>query len=106
MQGIRQGSALAELDDALHNLTLAVKKAGKGGELVLKLKIVPIDANSSAVHIEDSILVKEPKVTKGKSVFFMTEAGELVKNDPRQRALDLREVGTDRPSAEDLRSVG
>lgn len=106
MQGVRQGVALEELDRALYDLGLAVKAAGKAGELILKLKIVPIDANASAVHIEDSILVKEPKLSKGKSVFFMTEAGDFVKNDPRQRALDLKDVNAETPAADGLKSVG
>lgn len=106
LQNVRQGAAIDELGQALYDLTLAVKAAGKSGELVLRLKVVPIDAAGAAVHIEDQIITKEPKLSKGKTVFFINDAGELVKNDPRQRALDLKEVPAVAAPSDSLRDVG
>lgn len=107
LQGVRQGVALEELNQALYDLGLAVKAAGKPGELVLRLKIVPVDAVGHAVQIEDQIVTKEPKLSKGRTVFFVDEAGNFVKNDPRQRPLDLKEVGTSTPATPgELREVG
>jgi hypothetical protein len=105
MQGIRQGAALTDLDQALYDLGLAVKQSGKAGELILKLKIVPVDSVGMAVHIEDSIVTKEPKMSKGKTIFFVDDAGQFVKNDPRQRSLDLRDV-TQPTEQTDLKVVG
>jgi hypothetical protein len=105
IQGIRQGSLIDDLDRQLYELGLLVKHTGKAGELTLKLKIRPIDNMGSAIHIEDVIAVKEPELAKEKSVFFVTEAGEFVKNDPRQRNLELKSVGEEQRPAE-LKNVG
>lgn len=104
LQGVRQGAVIDELNQKLYDLGLAVRSTGRAGELVLKLKLAPIDQSGLTLHIEDTVVVKEPKLSKGKTVFFVTDDGQLVRNDPRQKSLELRQVPA--PEApQEMRSI-
>lgn len=80
---LRKGGTVNELSNALQALTKAVRETGKKGVLTLKLTLSPAN-NNEVVLVSDDVQVKEPKMSKASTTFFMTEDDLLSRSDPRQ----------------------
>ena len=95
----RNGVTHDELSDALQEIVEAVTAEGKAGKLTFTLAIKP--HGDGAVMVVDEIKIAKPKPTKGGSLFFVTPDNNLERQDPRQRAMELRSIG-DRPDAREI----
>lgn len=91
LQQHRGGEVLSDLAAAMREVTEAVQLAGKPGAIILTIAIQPA-TSSGAVIVADEIKVKLPKEEKITSIFFSDDAGNLLRNDPRQKELPLRTV--------------
>lgn len=87
----RSGVTHDLLSDKLQELVAAVMQEGKGGTLTLKIGVKPMGKNDG-LEVAASIDVKAPKETPGTSIFFPTPENNLVRQDPRQQAMELREI--------------
>ncbi|HEY2250933.1 MAG TPA: hypothetical protein VGH74_07715 [Planctomycetaceae bacterium] len=96
LRELRYGEALDELSAALNELVAHCVASNKPGELTLKLKLKP--SKSGAIEITDAVTVAGPKPERGSSLFFATPENNLIRNNPRQTNLDLRQVDTDGPA--------
>ncbi|MGW5741552.1 hypothetical protein [Amycolatopsis sp. NPDC003861] len=83
----RRGKSHAELSEALRDLVVAVEETRKAGTLTYTLKIKPQERTPGAVMVADQIKCSLPEHERSESIFFATESGELIRNDPRQTAL-------------------
>lgn len=93
LQQQRRGVLHGELSDALHGLLAAVKDTGKAGSLTVQIKVKPAaKGNAEQVLISDLVVVKAPAVERPESIFFLDDAGNLSRSDPRQQELPLVEV--------------
>lgn len=102
LRDLEAGALLDELTEAQHKLVDAIRLAGKGGELVIKLGYKP--DGRGQMNIKSEIRVNEPKLSRGTSLFFLTPEGNLTRRDPRQQDLALRPVEEDEAPA-NLRHV-
>lgn len=84
------GATYDELGGKLNEVVAAVRETRKVGELSLKLK-VKINGEIG-VTIEDEIKAKIPEPSRGTTVFFADDSGNLLRRDPRQSELPLRAV--------------
>lgn len=84
------GRTYEDLTHGLAEVVEAVMATRKGGELTLKMSIKPNGEGS--VRITDDVKIKVPQPTRGDTLFFATAEGSLIRNDPRQDSLPLREV--------------
>lgn len=92
----RNGLLHAELTDAMHELVTAVRDHGKGGELVIKIKVKPVSKSSyDALSVSDDVIVKKPVGERGDGLFFVDSHNNLRRDNPAQPRLPLREVGKD-----------
>jgi hypothetical protein len=87
------GVALADLDQALADVVARCILSHKKGSLTLKITIKP--NAKRGVKVTDELKVDLPKEETSESFFFAGEHGELLKNDPAQRELELRTVPDD-----------
>ena len=87
----RGGLTHDELSDALHDLVAAVTDEGKAGSLTVTFKVKPM-GKGEGLEVSADIKCKPPVKTPGVSIFFATPENALVREDPRQKNLDLREV--------------
>ena len=87
----RNGVTHDELADALNDLVAAVNEEGKAGTLTFTVSIKPM-GKSDGLEVSADIKVKPPKKTAGVSIFFSTPDNNLVRQDPRQQSMELREV--------------
>ena len=93
LRELRSGRTLEDLGAELAAIVQAVKDTGKGGELVLKLKVKPPKNGAiSYLMIEDAISSKVPKLDRGDTVFFPTGDGGLSRQDPTQGNLPFTVV--------------
>lgn len=86
----QRGAALADLDDRLSELTAAVKQTRVAGKITLVLSMKPDGDNS--VEVDTKVTLAKPNAKRGKSIFFVNQENDLVRNDPRQPDLPLRAV--------------
>lgn len=101
LRDIEAGGLLDELSETQHSLIDAIRLTGKGGELTIKLAYKP-DGNGQ-MTIKADVKAKEPALSRGTSLFFLTPEGNLTRRDPRQQDLPFRTVNDDKPEV--LRQV-
>ncbi len=101
LRDIEAGALLDELSETQHSLIDAIRLTGKGGDLTIKLAYKP-DGNGQ-MTIKADVKAKEPALSRGTSLFFLTPEGNLTRRDPRQQDLPLRTVNDDKPEV--LRQV-
>jgi hypothetical protein len=87
----RNGSTHDELSDAMRDLVAAVVEENKVGKLTLTISIKPM-GRGDGLEVAADIKVAAPKSRPGVSIFFASPENSLVRQDPRQTALELREV--------------
>jgi hypothetical protein len=87
---IEGGILFNQLNEQLQDLVVAVTDHRKAGEITLTLKILP--NGDRAVSVTGAIKSKVPEAAKGMTIFYADGGGNLLRRDPRQQELALREV--------------
>lgn len=103
--GHLNGRTHEEIGSELHTLIEAVRETGKKGSLAVVITIDPpaagMDGGPLSIGI-DSVL-KAPKPTSPRSIYFIDAEGNPTRNDPRQLSFDsLRTLPA---NDENLRSI-
>ncbi|MER8083802.1 hypothetical protein ABTZ57_01235 [Streptomyces sp. NPDC094048] len=95
-----------ELSTRLHELIEAVRETGKAGSISLKVDVKPIaGTDGRTLTVTDTVAAKVPRTERPKSIFFVTDDGNLSRTDPRQPVITgLREV-EHTPAPAQLRSA-
>lgn len=91
MQTHDGGEVCNELADAMREATAAVVLSGKASTVEFKVKFTPAAKGAFGV-VFSKPKVKKSEPERGSSIWFSDEAGNLHRNDPRQRELPLRTV--------------
>jgi hypothetical protein len=99
---LENGDLLAEITTDIYALVRAVQDTRKPGAFKLTLKMVP--TGRASVEIEADYDVKIPEHDRPNTTFFVDGQGTLLRNDPMQPRLPLREVDGDR--RDNLKTVG
>lgn len=87
---IRKGQFLYDLSQKMEELVADIREHKKGGKIAITLKFETMNAgDADTLQVVDEISVSKPKPTRAKSIFFTTKANTLVREDPRQRELEL-----------------
>ena len=82
MAEMGRGATVARLSEALRECALAVRE--HGGMSTLTLKLTMKGQGDGSVLMQDNIKTVVPDADRGKSVFFVTEQGDLQRTDPQQ----------------------
>jgi len=88
----RNGMSHDELSDALQALVAAVTAENKAGKLTFTISVKPA-GKSGGLEVSDDIKLSPPKETKSASIFFASPENNLVRQDPRQTSMELRQIG-------------
>lgn len=89
---INKGKFAEEITEELSKLVPACRAAGASGEISITLKLKPGRAGSTVVEIVPSLKVKQPKQEVPTEIFFATEEGALIRDNPDQGTLQLEVV--------------
>lgn len=95
---LRYGATQTELSEKLNECVNVARDTGKPATLTLTLKIVPDARGEGTYKIEDRAVHKLPVFERGGTVMYGTPDGNLQREDPRQKSLDLRALTIERPS--------
>lgn len=88
-----KGVVDAELTEVLTGLVKAVKETGKKGSLTLKISMKRETGTEDMVRLSvDAIKTSLPQNDRPPSIYWATYAGDLLRQDPEQRALELKEA--------------
>ena len=88
-----QGRTADKMAEQLQTLVAAVAQEGKAGTLSLKITLKPMKS-SGGVEVTAEVKIAPPKETPGASIFFVSPENNLVRQDPRQQAMDLKPLPT------------
>lgn len=91
MQTHDGGEVCNELADAMREATAAVVLSGKASTIELRVKFTPAAKGAFGV-VFSKPKVKKSEPERGSSIWFSDEAGNLHRNDPRQKELPLKTV--------------
>lgn len=92
----RHGATHDELSDKLRDLVAAVNDTGKGGTLTFAIHIKPSE-RGGALIVTDDVKLSAPKPERSSSIFYASPENHLVRVDPRQQTLELREIAAVEP---------
>jgi len=87
---VEGGIAFNQVNDQLQELVLAVTQHRKPGEITVTLKVNP--NGETAVSVTAAIKAKIPEAAKGVTIFFADGGGNLLRRNPNQPELPLRDV--------------
>ncbi|GAB5535272.1 MAG: hypothetical protein Rubg2KO_15210 [Rubricoccaceae bacterium] len=88
-----------ELDHEVAQMIAATKLTGKKAKLVVTME-VSIDSTRQRVATGFTSKTTLPKPTRLEEMYYITDDGELVEEDPRQTKLDLAVVPEEKPTLE------
>lgn len=87
LQRHRAGQVLDEASVKLAEVVAGVMATGKPGSLTVKLVVKAASRGQGAVVMTDQVSAKVPQLQSVDSFWFADGAGNLCKDDPRQRDL-------------------
>lgn len=93
----RGGLVELDLSQKLSDLVTACQVAGKKGTLSLTLTVDPHGKDNREMHVAVKSSVKAPAAPdmEERSIFFAVR-GDLLRDDPDQKTLGLRDVSSER----------
>jgi hypothetical protein len=92
IQEINNGDFAEQLGKDILALVNAVRTQSRKGSLTVKFEVSPRKGNTNALNLVGRRDLKLPQEEPIESVFFADKHGNLLRDDPRQMALPLREV--------------
>lgn len=98
---LENGYLLKELTAKVYEVVNASRETRKPGAIKLAIKISPTGKGS--VELDAKIDATVPEHDRPSTTFFVTSEGTLMRNDPSQPRLPLREVVDERTG--ELRTV-
>ena len=93
MAFLNKGMLDDELTEELAELVKKVRETGKSGTLTLTLKVGMLNRrDENAVKITPAVKTRLPEMAPFETIMFSTADGDLLRDDPQQRNLDLEVV--------------
>lgn len=90
--GHLNGRTAEELSVEFHQLLESVRAHGKKGQLTITIVVEPpasgVESAPMPIGVESAL--KTPKPTPVKSLYFLDDEGNPVREDPRQMQIDFR----------------
>lgn len=91
---LKNGRCLTDCSRKMTELTDAVIEHRKKGKLTLQLVIEPsgvTDGRVTETSVSWACAIVKPEADTGSSIFFVTQDGQLTRNDPDQMDLEYHE---------------
>lgn len=100
---LNRGRTHHELSTGMQQLVAAVEDTGKKGSISLTITVAPTKSEG-VLEVTETVGVKAPTHSRAASLFYADDSHNLVREDPRQMALPLRDVTAD-PADRPLREA-
>ncbi len=92
---MRNGAVASDCSRKLTELITAILETGKKGKLTLNINVVPSRLSLgkvTEVEIDHDCKVSKPELSTGRSIFYSTPDGQLLRNDPSQAEFELEDA--------------
>lgn len=90
---LNKGALDDELTEELAEVVKQVRQTGKKGEVTLTITIQMLDKrHEDALKITPKVKTSIPTLDPYTTIMFSTADGDMLRDDPNQRSLDLRQV--------------
>lgn len=96
---LSRGTLDFEMTEKLARLVKAVRETGRKGSITLKITVAKLNArDENALKLIPDVKITVPEMGAYESVLYSTADGDLLRDDPRQKKLDLRQVPVPQPT--------
>lgn len=92
LEHLERGYLVEELGEELAKIVQAVRETGRKGTLTLNIDVAMMKGHEDAVTIAAKVNAKAPQADRAQTVMFSTYDGDLLRDDPVQHTMELREV--------------
>ena len=83
----RKGAMMTDLSKTMQEAVLAVTEHGEAATVTVTFKISPANSDAGALSVRDEIKSKLPQPKRSNTLFYSTDDGRLVREDPNQEDL-------------------
>ena len=106
LEAHKNGRIITDISAALKQVTAAVQLTGKGGSVTLTMKVNPASkGDASTLVFLPKVKATVPESEVPGSIFYADADFNLVREDPNQAKLDLKEA-PEAPASKPLKEVG
>lgn len=99
LNNLLYGQTAHELSEKLDECIERSQETGKQAKLTLSLTIKPTTRNGNQYEIKDEIKTTLPQLDRGITLMFHTDDGNLQRENPNQKTMDLKSVDADEPAS-------
>jgi hypothetical protein len=92
LRDLGKGRVVEDAATMLQDLVRAVRDYGKKGTFTLKVEVAPMKGDAEALLVNAKAEARPPSGEPVSAVFFSDQHGNLLRDDPRQPQLPLREL--------------
>jgi hypothetical protein len=92
LRDLGRGEVADEAAVMLTELVQTVRACGKKGNFTLRVEVAPFKGDTRQLMVSAVAESKPPKGDPIAAIFFADDSGNLVRNDPHQPMLPLRDV--------------
>jgi hypothetical protein len=92
LRDLGRGEVIDEAAVMLTELVQSVRSTGKKGNFTLRVEVSPFKGSSRQLMVTARPESKPPKGDPVAAIFFTDDAGNLLRNDPQQPTLPLRDI--------------
>lgn len=103
LRDLGRGSVIDDSAVLLQDLVRAVRDYGKKGVFNLRVEVAPMKGESEALIVTAQATAKPPVGEATSAVFFADGHGNLLRDDPRQIQLPLRELNRPDQTVKDIK---
>ena len=88
---LRGGLVATDAGQKMEEVINAIRSAGTGGEVTIKLKFKPVGSQNKEIHVSAQVTHKKPNNPdiEERTTFFADDKGQLHRDDPAQSKLPL-----------------
>lgn len=98
MRNLGGGVFVEEATSTLAKAVKAVEDTGKAAKVVLTINLKKAPRGTNALYVSTSVASTIPKEDPAAELMYPTPEGTLLRDDPRQTKLDLKEAPGAKPN--------
>lgn len=89
----KKGAAISDVSAAIKQVCAAIQTTGKPGKVILEIDLKPVsNGEIGTMAFQHKVKTKLPEAAQPATIFYADEDYGLVRNDPNQATLPLRDA--------------
>lgn len=89
----KKGAAISDVSAGIKQVCAAIQHTGKPGKVILEISLKPVsNGEIGTMALQHKVKVTLPEASQAATIFYADEDMGLIRNDPNQATLPLREA--------------